>query len=334
MVSFKVLTLVLSLLATQTGRTRAQAACREGWDWMNNTAKLNPCQIVESLDSWCLGVQLTVPELPNGSVYAPPDNTDSKSAKCDCNTPMYTLFSACAACQGAGWVKWSEWSAVCGVAHVGKRPDNYLVTTPIPRWAFMNVTVDDTFAPKAAKLIGGIPEQRIDGPTTTFTPTGSSMQLPMMSTSIITSSSSSDLPSATNTDVPESKTPVGAIAGGTIGGLAVLCVTGFALLFFLKRGGPRVPGIRKASGPMSLFDSQERRPDPRMEEAAAVKRPLLYDPTNPATFSQVHAELERPLRPSSGTQGSTGPYYDPYDPSQPQRSSNDNFRYSGLPQVR
>ena len=53
-----------------------------------------------------------------------------------------------------------------------RRPDEYLVTTPIPHWAFMNVTVrarigvygpgvshypqvNDTFVPETAKLIGG-----------------------------------------------------------------------------------------------------------------------------------------------------------------------------------
>ena len=53
-----------------------------------------------------------------------------------------------------------------------RRPDNYLVTTPIPHWAFMNITVstqidvsspgvssysqvNDTFVPEVAKLVGG-----------------------------------------------------------------------------------------------------------------------------------------------------------------------------------
>lgn len=64
---------------------------------------------------------------------------------------------------------------------------------------------------------------------------------------------------------------------GAIGGLTLLCLVGFLLLSFRKRGGLKIPKIRKASGPMSLFDSQEVRPDPSMEEAtAAVKRPLLY----------------------------------------------------------
>jgi len=120
---------------------------------------------------------------------------------------------------------------------------------------------------------------------------------------------------------------------GAIGGLTLLCLTGFLFIFFRKRGGLKIPKIRRASGPMSLFDPQEERPGPGMEEAA-VERPLSYvcgtgslsllrflarmsmlrsqDPTNPATFSRVHAELERPLYPG-GTQGSVGYYdHDPY----------------------
>ena len=55
-----------------------------------------------------------------------------------------------------------------------------------------------------------------------------------------------------------------------------MCLTLFSLIFFRKRGGLKIPKIRRASGPMSLFDSQEERHDPGTEEAAAVERPLLY----------------------------------------------------------
>jgi hypothetical protein len=80
----------------------------------------------------------------------------------------------------------------------------------------------------------GLPEQHADGPTTKFTPTGSSMRLPVKSagdtpcghhlgytgspgSQYKNPASSSDvpgLPSVTNADVPEPKTPVDAIAGG------------------------------------------------------------------------------------------------------------------------
>ena len=117
-------------------------------------------------------------------------------------------------------------------------------------------------------------------------------------------SASLSLPSATHTDAPKPKPPIGAIAGGgsscsalnfqqpglshwmlllcflgTVGGLVVLCLTGLVIitLLFRKQGGLKIPKIRKASGPVSLFDSEESlRSDPREGEAAAVKRPLLY----------------------------------------------------------
>ena len=63
----------------------------------------------------------------------------------------------------------------------------------------------------------------------------------------------------------------------------MLGLIGFALFFFRKGKGLNVPRIRKASGPMSLFDPQEGRLDPEME-AVAVKRPLLYVRA-PPTFS-------------------------------------------------
>ena len=113
--------------------------------------------------------------------------------------------------------------------------------------------------------------------------------------------SSSVLPSVTQTDTPKLKPPVGAIAGGrspvpqptlpvardkcclfvprllgAIGGFVVLCILGFGLCFLRKQGGIRIPRIRKASGPMSLFDPQEGKPNLGLEEAVAVRRPLLY----------------------------------------------------------
>ena len=48
------------------------------------------------------------------------------------------------------------------------------------------------------------------------------------------------------------------------------------MLFLHKRGSLKIPRIRKASGPMSLFDPQEGKPSFGTEEAVAVRRPLLY----------------------------------------------------------
>lgn len=63
---------------------------------------------------------------------------------------------------------------------------------------------------------------------------------------------------------------------GTVAGIVVLSLIGFALVLFCKRRGFRIPKIRKASGPMSLFGSEERRSHPRVEEGFALQRPLLY----------------------------------------------------------
>lgn len=63
---------------------------------------------------------------------------------------------------------------------------------------------------------------------------------------------------------------------GTVGGIVVLFLVGCGLHSFCKGRGLRIPKIRKASGPMSLFDSQEWRHNPQGEETIAVERPLLY----------------------------------------------------------
>jgi len=67
----------------------------------------------------------------------------------------------------------------------------------------------------------------------------------------------------------------GCVLLGVIGGLVVLCLVTFGLFFLRKRGGLKMPRIRKSSEAVSLFDPEAERPGLIMEEAA-VKRPLLY----------------------------------------------------------
>ena len=55
----------------------------------------------------------------------------------------------------------------------------------------------------------------------------------------------------------------------------MLCLAAFGLFFLRKRGGLKIPRIRKSSGKVSLFDPEAERPSMRTEDTA-VKRPLLY----------------------------------------------------------
>jgi len=164
----------------------------------------------------------------------------------------------------------------------------------------------------------GLPEQRADGPTTTFSPTRSSTLLQVMSTScecylrwivspgfhaVIQCPRRRRICLQPPTRMSRSRSPqlfqspvvskfivtlptcfqwrglrislVTFRLKGAIGGLILLCLTGFAFIFFRKRRGLTIPKIRRASRPMSLFDSQEERPGPGMDETA-VERPLLY----------------------------------------------------------
>lgn len=59
-----------------------------------------------------------------------------------------------------------------------------------------------------------------------------------------------------------------------------------------RRGeGPKISEIRKASGLMSLLDSQGGRPGSGVEEAAVVKRPLLYVRSSlPFPFNVSHED--------------------------------------------
>ena len=152
----------------------------------------------------------------------------------------------------------------------------------------------------------GLPERPVIQSLTTFTPTGSSTWLPVKSTSSTSCErhlgcmrSPGSHAKIQRPQVSRSRklqlaqslvasslsryqlSPLRCCLSalrllGAIGGLAMLCLIGFASLFLRKRGGPKIPKIRKASGSVSLFDHQEGRPVPGVAEAAVVKRPLLY----------------------------------------------------------
>ncbi|EMD37354.1 hypothetical protein CERSUDRAFT_94367 [Gelatoporia subvermispora B] len=127
----------------------------------------------------------------------------------------------------------------------------------------------------------------------------SSAQSSSSSSSSQTSSSSSSSPSATNAGATKKSTNTGAIAGGVVGGLAVLVIIAAALFFWLRRR--RSPRYSPSAG---LFDSPEPHV-PRLSPANAAEM-AEASPTGGVSQPLLSGDASHPSPPMSGQSSNVG----------------------------
>ncbi|TBU39779.1 hypothetical protein BD309DRAFT_405423 [Dichomitus squalens] len=152
-----------------------------------------------------------VSALDPGIPYTGPPNLGIaiSTGKCECNTVVYSMLAACAVCQGGGiWdiVPFSDFSSSCVDTQIELYPFATPSGTAIPPWASLPL-VNDTFDAVGVRVFLGndMPVNRAISPKTT-------------------------------------KDVAGKVAGGVIGGLALLSTIGGALYYAVKRRR-RVPYI-------------------------------------------------------------------------------------------
>lgn len=128
--------------------------CDDKWKWSYNSLGHHPCKIAAYLLSTC----------HNGGYYIPPLGSDGyevpcKDGLCECNTVIYSLLSACEACQGGKWPYYNEYVKKCSkVLNPGHFPYPVPYGTKIPKWAFLDVTYNNTWDPVKAQATGCQPE--------------------------------------------------------------------------------------------------------------------------------------------------------------------------------
>jgi len=278
-----------------------------GWEWSYNSLTQNPCNVAAYLEATCNSGLFDIVPLPQGSLYRGPNA--GQDNLCVCNSIVYSLVSACGACQGAtSWIQWSEWHVNCSTSSAaGTYPNSIPAGTRVPHWAYLDVSVADTWNATAAQSAGDSPE---DAPSTT-------------SSTSSTSRSSSSAGSGSGSNKSSSNT--GAIAGGVVGG-----VLGATLLVGLIIWYTRRRRWRSVARP-SPFMTDE----PHVAEAFGIpdpgvstSMPKFYDPSDPSTYPTAGTSL---VSPSATVIQTTPGSENAHGPTTPPLSLTDRSRYTGLP---
>ncbi|KAF8274379.1 hypothetical protein EI94DRAFT_1782329 [Lactarius quietus] len=305
--------LVLSsylLLLIDPARAQATApSCTVvSFSWSYNSLQQNPCLVAAYLAAVCDNATFTIPPLLPGNSYTGPSEAQGDNL-CTCNTVFYNLISACDACQGSSWIPYSNWTFNCtsdAKASPGVFPMAIPAGTAIPKWAYFDSSVADSWNVTEAEALGDSPEftsandtaqflgpggglvqstiAQFKGPpsatsaSSSSTPTSTSLSSGSSSTPASTSHSSGS--SSTPTSTSHSSSNAGRIAAGIVGGLV-----GVALIVAVMAW----PAIRRRSS--------SRQP---VSSPLTVDQPTrIYDPSDPTTFPTF------PYTPSSPTNQSS-----------------------------
>ncbi|KIP11619.1 hypothetical protein PHLGIDRAFT_457951 [Phlebiopsis gigantea 11061_1 CR5-6] len=229
-----------------------------------NSRHQSPCTIAGYLLGACLtdpgrGIIEALPsEDPGSWWYILTADTD-----CQCNTVFYSMISECSVCQGDLVRPWSQWIANCtNSTFVMSFPRPIPSGTAIPAWAFLNVTMTDTFDPATAQLY------QASNSTESSAPPASS------TSSVLSSNTQTSTSTGTASSTASPKTNVGAIAGGVVGGVvgvAVLCVL---LGLWLKQ--------RKARMSASVHMPEYQTVPVMPQSSSGMGK--IYNPDDPSTY--------------------------------------------------
>ncbi|KAG9015012.1 hypothetical protein FRB94_007084 [Tulasnella sp. JGI-2019a] len=315
------------------------AVCATNHTYLYNQGGQSPCLITAYLENACapVGGNWNVGALGPNQNYVGPYVEGANY--CSCSSVVYSMISACAACQNDLWIPWSTWSTNCttNITTIGQWPLDIPVGTEIPAWAYQNVTLHDTFVLANAQATTGIgPESTYYGtPTASINPHSSSSTA-AAATAPITANINPN-PTQVSTTSGGSKTPVGPIVGGVIGGIAVLFLAGVLIYLILrnkKRGA--------ANSEMPLVDQQSHAgmtEDSSLPAGYGVSYPSptsgltspqkLYDPADPSTFPGTPASFA--VMSDRSAISHSAPTSTSYPTSQPTISS--SGRYTGAAEV-
>ncbi|KIO32737.1 hypothetical protein M407DRAFT_241235, partial [Tulasnella calospora MUT 4182] len=282
--------------------------CASNYNYLNNQEGQNPCLVAAYLQVPCSseGKNYAVPALDVNQTYVGPSDLDANY--CACSSVVYSLISACSQCQGHTWVSWSYWRGGCGqdMLTVGEYPLDIPVGTGVPAWAYQNVGLTDRWNQSLA-----LPQVSVAPESTYYgTPTAS------ISYHVSTAGDVATQTGATGAGVSQtgspstgsSKSNAGPIAGGVIGGIALLALIGALVWLLIRRRGkdalapsptayypPGGPQMGEADYPAAvdygasypattsptIFSGNSTTPNP----------PKLYDPEDPSTFPKTPASF-------------------------------------------
>ncbi|KAG7086286.1 hypothetical protein E1B28_002250 [Marasmius oreades] len=218
---------VLSGATSLSSRASVQsnATCGAQYFWLYNHKSISPCWLAAAVTGPCQQGDFNVAPLQPDHHYDPPIN--ATATRCLCSWAAYNLYSACTACQGeVGILSWPVYSQDCPSDYLSSTtywPANFTITgnNELPYYAGTNPSTwaDQRFNVQQAMNITN--QQHPDLTGVSPSPTDSSTK-------------------------NKSGTPVGAIAGGVVGGVAVL-VLGALTFWYLrrKRNATKFKGVQE-----------------------------------------------------------------------------------------
>ncbi|KAJ7063485.1 hypothetical protein C8F01DRAFT_79160 [Mycena amicta] len=221
-------------LAVIVLRVSAQSSnvttCVPLYEWAINTLNQSPCLVAAYVENVCESAFVEVNAIPPDTHYAGPSKQDA--TLCRCSTVAYSLISACGGCQNRTYISWTAWATNCPKIQVAKFLESIPSEVVVPPWAYLDVTLSNNFFNPGLAMANAsavLTSPAAPSSTTTTTTTSSSQLAVPPSTS-----NGVSLPSYTPS-VATKKINAGAIAGGVVGGLAVLVVAGLLVLFCFRR---------------------------------------------------------------------------------------------------
>lgn len=262
------------------------AQCESEYGWMDNQENSSPCLVVAYVIAACVGNSWTQPVLPSGSHYDAPDG--STSTPCYCSQSCYNLMMACTYCQGSNdtgsLMPWPTFIQNCSSSYTDVYfPSGYtlLANQTIPYWAAINPT---TWEGQIWNY-----EQAYQ-----YYQTGNADLVPTVSTGSTgsTGSHSSDL---------------GAIVGGTVGGVAFLLLLALGIYILCKRQRYRRVRAARAvdanKGPNPSWQMHNRQLSDQSTTSVLQQRTMSPMTYYTGTATQTAPSLNSSFPPTSYTSG-------------------------------
>ncbi|KAL4077735.1 hypothetical protein J3A83DRAFT_4186046 [Scleroderma citrinum] len=239
---------LLSIPLQWVSAQHSNVTCPPEYNWMNNSKGQSPCLIAAYVQSVCNYGSWTVDPLANYTHYIV-----TNANPCQCSSVTYSLMAACSICQGRYYIAY---------------PENIPSWTPVPHWAYQNVTTSDFFNATVAQVVGGIPEST----ATQVTITAITSTTP---TSSITGGAVSQFP--TSSPSSSSKSNIGAIVGGAIGGIGLVANAAFITWFCIRHRRQTKPLSARYGGTNSMYTAMK-------PFTPSATQPVPYDLSDPNTF--------------------------------------------------
>ncbi|KAJ8088820.1 hypothetical protein PM082_014066 [Marasmius tenuissimus] len=199
---------------------QATAQCQSEYGWAHNEQGTSPCLVYAALAAPCLQGRYHVPPITVDYHYDPP--RDAHVNRCECSWAAYNMQSACTLCQDVLKAlpnTWNSYNAACGSSLTNDTywPSDIAITGghKIPAYAATNPAdwKDQIFDPVKAQQIAQQHLPDLDG-------------------------------KPPPEEEKKDKKPVGAIAGGVVGGVALLAGLGILLWFVYDAGGGLPPACK------------------------------------------------------------------------------------------